>query len=316
MMTNDPAKVSVSMTVYNQENYIAEAIEGVLMQKTSFPIELVIADDCSTDGTQRICEEYAERFPGVVRYRRRASNLGMMPNFRKTLMECDGKYVALCEGDDYWIDENKLQTQFDFMETHDDYALVSHNHYQLAGAEMIESYAHIRDEFRTLTTADYLLDPHFQTASYFIRRSALPEEFPDWFADVLAGDHFLVLYLSLRGKIGYFNKRMSVFRTFAASMTGTKGPLRIKENFVHHLRLFDRDTGGAFAAPIERVIRRWELVYKVYEPLGYFAKLGYFVRNLSFYASNFDRVGGLKLAAKYLLSLNAFERLKRAVTTS
>jgi hypothetical protein len=107
---------------------------------------------------------------------------------------------------------------------------------------------------------------------------------------------------------------MSVFRTFASSVTGTQGPLRIKENFVHHLKLFDRDTNGAFAKAIGRVIGRWELVYKVYEPVGYFAKLGYLFRNLSFYAANFERVGGIKLAAKYLLSIGAFERLKRTLS--
>ena len=314
VMDNEQPKVSVSMTVYNQERFIAEAIEGVLKQKTSFPIELNIADDCSSDGTSRICEDYAANFPDIVTYRRRPVNLGMMPNFYKSLMECDGKYIALCEGDDYWIDENKLQIQFDFLETHEDYSLACHNHFQLAGDKLIESYSDIEEDFRTLTTEDYLLDPHFQTASYFIRRSALPSEFPEWYRDVLAGDHFLVLFLSLKGKIAYFNSRMSVFRTFASSVTGTQGPLRIKENFVHHLKLFDKETTGSFSEAIGRVIGRWELVYKVYEPVGYFAKLGYLFRNLSFYAANFERVGGIKLAAKYLLSIGAFERLKRTLS--
>ena len=315
-MADKQQKVSVAMTVYNQERFVADAIDGVLKQKTSFPIELNIGDDCSTDGTQHICEEYAAKHPAIISYRRRATNLGMMPNFHRTLAECDGKYIAICEGDDYWIDENKLQTQFDFLESHDDYSMASHNHYQLAGDRLIESYSQIKGDFRTLATEDYLLDPHFQTASYFIRRSAMPDSFPDWYKDVLAGDHFLVLFLSLKGKIGYFNKRMSVFRTFASSVTGTSGPLRIKENFVHHLKLFDRDTGGRYTQAIERVIHRWELVYKVYEPVGYLAKLGFFLRNLPFYAANFDRVGGIKLTAKYLLSLNAFEKVKRSVTTT
>ena len=314
-MTSIQEKVSVAMTVYNQEKYVAEAIEGVLKQKTSFKLELNIGDDCSTDGTGPICERYEAKYPSIVRYRRRPSNLGMMPNFHQTLAECDGKYIAICEGDDYWIDENKLQTQFDFLESHEDYSLACHNHYQLAGDKMIASYSEIKEDFRTLTTEDYLLDPHFQTASYFIRRSAMPEIFPDWYHNVMAGDHFLVLLLSLAGRIGYFNKRMSVFRVFPASVTGRTGPLRIKENFVHHLRLFDRDTGGKFASAIDRVIHRWELVYKIYEPVGYLKKLSFFFRNLAFYAANYDRVGGIKLAAKYLLSLNAFEKVKRSVTT-
>lgn len=310
-MDAESSKVSVCMTAYNQENFITEAIEGVLAQKTSFPVELNIGDDCSTDKTGEICRDYAAKHPDKIRYRRRDPNLGMMPNFQQTLRECDGKYVAFCEGDDYWIDENKLQIQFDFMESHDDFSISGHNHYQKFGDQLVDCYEYIPDDFRALTTEDYLLDPHFQTASYFVRRSALPASFPAWYDDVLAGDHFLVLLLSLKGKIAYFNKPMSVFRVFDTSMTGVKGPLRIKENFVSHLKIFNEETGHRFAKPIEEVIQKWELVYKVYEPAGYFSKLGFLLRNSSFYAANFGRVGGAKLAAKYLLSVPVFNRIKK-----
>jgi glycosyltransferase involved in cell wall biosynthesis len=299
------------MTAFNQEAMIAEAIEGVLKQKTSFPVELHIGDDCSTDTTGEICRQYAAKYPDTVRYHRRDPNLGMMPNFLATLGECDGKYVAWCEGDDYWIDESKLQTQFDFMEANEDFSLSTHNHFQRLGDRLVESYDYIKEDFKALSTEDYMLDPHFQTASYFFRRSALPERFPDWYHDVLAGDHFLVLFLSLKGKIAFFNKRMSVFRTYDSSVTGTKGPLRIKENFVRHLRMFDRETDHRFRDTVDEVIRKWELVYKVYEPTGYVSKLAFFVRNFGFYASNFQKLGGTKLAAKYLISVSLFNRMKR-----
>ena len=302
------------MTAYNQENFISEAIEGVLMQKTTLPVELHIGDDCSTDRTGEICLDYAKRFPEIVKYHRRDPNLGMMPNFLKTLSECDGDFIALCEGDDHWIDETKLQQQFDFLESHPDYSIVAHNHFQQQGEKAIESYSEIADDFVTLETEDYLLDPHFQTASYFFRRAALPEEFPNWYFDVLAGDHFLVLMLSLKGKIGFINKRMSMFRTYSTSVTGTRGPLRIKENFVEHLDVFDRETEGRFSRAIETVKRRWELGYKVYEPVGYFSKLAYFLRNIPFYLSNYRRVGGPRLAAKYLLGIATFESAKQKLS--
>lgn len=302
------------MTAYNQEDFIAQAIDGVLSQKTTFPVELHIGDDCSTDRTSDICSEYSERFPEYVKHHRRDPNLGMMPNFLRTLNECDGDYIAICEGDDYWIDESKLQQQFDFLESNPDYSMVGHNHFQLQDGKMIEGYPQIADDFRSLETADYILNPHFQTASYFFRRSALPDEFPIWYRNVLAGDHFLVLLLSLKGKIGFINKRMSVFRTYSTSVTGTRGPLRIKENFVEHLDIFDRETDGKFSVPIDTVKRSWDLGYKVYEPVGYFSKLGYFVRNFPFYFSNFGRVGGLKLAAKYILGTSVFNSAKERLS--
>ena len=302
------------MTAYNQEGFIAQAIEGVLAQKTSFRVELNIGDDCSIDRTSEICREYAERFPDRVKHNRREPNLGMMPNFLQTLSECDGDYVAICEGDDYWIDEDKLQQQFDLLESDRGYSLAAHNHFQLQDGKLIEGYLDITEDFRILETRDYILYPHFQTASYFFRRSALPNEFPEWFENVLAGDHFLVLMLSLKGKIGFINKRMSVFRTYSTSVTGTRGPLKIKENFIEHLDVFDSETEGRFSSAIDTVKRRWELGYKVYEPVGYFAKLGYFLTNIPFYLSNFERLGGIKLAAKYILGVSVFNSAKERLS--
>jgi glycosyltransferase involved in cell wall biosynthesis len=115
--------VSVCMLAYNHEKYIREAIDGVLMQKTSFPVQLVIGEDYSKDGTRIICEEYASKNPGIIRLLPSDKNHGMVPNFIRTLKACDGRYVALCEGDDYWIDPYKLQSQVDFMEKKPEYVI-------------------------------------------------------------------------------------------------------------------------------------------------------------------------------------------------
>src|SRR5688500_16210646 len=98
MRSNQPL-VSVCMITYNHEAYIAEAIEGVLMQQTDFPFELVIGDDCSTDRTRQICLEFETKFPGIVRVLPVTANVGMMPNLVRALLNCRGKYIALCEGD-------------------------------------------------------------------------------------------------------------------------------------------------------------------------------------------------------------------------
>ena len=107
--------VSVLMITYNHENFIREAIEGVLMQKTDFPIELIIGEDCSTDGTRKIVMEYASKYPDIIRPLLPDSNLGMMKNFIETMQAATGKYIALCEGDDYWTDPYKLQKQVDIL---------------------------------------------------------------------------------------------------------------------------------------------------------------------------------------------------------
>lgn len=108
--------VSVCMTAYNHAPYIARAIEGVLAQRTTFAVELVLSDDCSTDGTGAICRDYAARCPGRIRLVTGATNVGMRANYRRTIGAYRGRYVALCDGDDWWSDPLKLQRQVDALE--------------------------------------------------------------------------------------------------------------------------------------------------------------------------------------------------------
>ena len=289
------------MIAYNQEDFIGEAIDSILRQKTTFPVEIVIGDDNSKDRTGEICEDYAARFPAQIKYHRRDPNLGMMPNFIKTLGECDGKYIAVCEGDDFWTDDSKLQRQVDFLEAHPEASLCCHNHSVLTNGQIELRNEDITDDVRILETEDYMLNPFFHTSSYFFRRDAQPAPYPDWYRDVLAGDNFLVLMLSMKGKIGYLNRRMSVFRNHGSSVSFTRRRLEIKENFVRHLEIFNRYSERRYEATIQRIIDRWNLVYLVYEPVGYGTKLAYFLKNVPFYLQNFKRVGGIKLMVKYLV---------------
>lgn len=118
--------LSVCMITYNHELYISQAIEGVMMQQTSFLIELIIGEDCSTDNTRKICQEYKAKFPEKIRLLFPVKNSGASANFMNTFQACSGKYIALCEGDDYWIDPCKLQKQVDFLEANTEYSLCSH----------------------------------------------------------------------------------------------------------------------------------------------------------------------------------------------
>ena len=116
--------VSVHMITYNQASSIGQAIEGVLQQKTNFPFELVIGEDYSTDDTRKIAFEYQRKFPQIVRVIASDQNLGLTKNTYRTELACRGKYIAYCEGDDYWHDPGKLQVQADYMEAHPECGLV------------------------------------------------------------------------------------------------------------------------------------------------------------------------------------------------
>ena len=108
--------VSVCMTAYNHAPYIGRAIEGVLSQRTTFAVELVLSDDCSPDGTGAICRDYAARYPDRIRLLTGDVNVGMRANYRRTIEACRGRYVAMCDGDDWWCDPLKLQRQVEALE--------------------------------------------------------------------------------------------------------------------------------------------------------------------------------------------------------
>lgn len=125
--------LSIVTITYNHEPYIRKCIEGVLMQQVNFPIEFIIAEDCSTDGTLTICKEYAEKYPDLIQLITSDNNVGAIANERRAMKAAKGKYIAFCEGDDYWTDPLKLQKQVDFLEDHPEYSVTFHRckHYNV-----------------------------------------------------------------------------------------------------------------------------------------------------------------------------------------
>lgn len=115
-------KLSVFVVTYNQEQYIRQCLESIAMQKVNFDYEVVVGDDCSTDGTVAICDEFADKYPQMHIYHH-PKNIGLLKNWEFVMNKCKGEYIALIEGDDYWIDEYKLQRQVDWLDAHPDYTL-------------------------------------------------------------------------------------------------------------------------------------------------------------------------------------------------
>ena len=125
-ISNNNVIVSIVCITYNHAPFIRKALDGFLMQKTDFPFEIILAEDCSTDGTRAICEEYASMYPDKINYIYRDHNVGYNENEYEAMCAANGQYVAYCEGDDYWTDPLKLQKQIDFLESHSDYSVCWH----------------------------------------------------------------------------------------------------------------------------------------------------------------------------------------------
>lgn len=121
----DQMTVSIFLLTYNQEQFIAQTINSILMQKTNFNFQIVIGEDCSTDGTRSICKTFAEKYSNKIKLLPALEkNIGLIANYMRTIKACEGKYIAICDGDDYWIDENKLQKQVSFLEDNPNYSIV------------------------------------------------------------------------------------------------------------------------------------------------------------------------------------------------
>lgn len=215
-MTN-PLLTIICIT-YNQDQFIAQAIEGFLMQKTSFPIEIIIHDDCSTDGTRNIINEYIEKYPELIKpifQKENQYSLGkrIIPF---VLPHCKGKYIAICEGDDYWTDPNKLQKQVDFLESNPDYVICFHPVNRLVNGELITDTQN-QDQAETTTILELCRNNYIHTASCVFRNN-LFEKLPDTFNKSPAGDYFLHLLNAQYGKIKFLDERMSVYRVHENSL--------------------------------------------------------------------------------------------------
>lgn len=173
MNSNKKIMVSVCMITYNHEAYIREAIEGVLMQKCQCQLELVIGEDCSSDKTRMICEKYAEESPEIIKLLPSEKNLTMVPNFVRTLQACSGKYVAFCEGDDYWTDPLKLQKQVDFLEKNKDAIISFHDFSIVDKYNKHICYGYSQNYKEKLNLKDLIFGYYAKTCTVVFRNDSL-----------------------------------------------------------------------------------------------------------------------------------------------
>lgn len=237
--------VSVWCIAYNHEAYIKDAIEGFLLQKTTFPIEIVIHDDASTDNTANIIRQYEEKFPDRIRGIYQTENqmskqFGQMGG-RKPIMERElqGKYIALCEGDDCWIDCQKLQIQIEYMEAHPECVLTMHSGIWLDCRDTSVRPILVSDVECDLP-ADTLImqyNGHPSTASCVYRREML--EIDDFFLEAGAGDYTMQLYCMTRGKVHYFNRCMSVYRFMATNSHTERCNKEINFRMRHYISMIE-----------------------------------------------------------------------------
>lgn len=227
--------VSVVILTYNHENYIGQTLESVLAQKVNFDFEIILSNDCSTDGTDAVCKQYAKENP-CIRYYYHAQNIGMIANHCWSVKQAKGKYVAYCDGDDFWIDEYKLQRQVDFMENHPECSICYHN--------VLVDNSRTRWPFISLNKTKGSIDIEeivarwaIPTSAVVFRREYIEEEeenvirYPN-------EDYAVEMFMKSKGDCFYDSSIGAVYRKHAASVSAgmNANAIIMQENIIKLLR--------------------------------------------------------------------------------
>ncbi len=238
-------KVSVLITTFNHEGFISQAIDSVLMQEVKFDYEIVIGEDASTDRTQEIVLAHEKKYPGKIRVllhdpigaaRDRALGIGGKSNFMESLRACQGQYLALLDGDDYWTDPHKLQKQTDFLDNHPDFAICFHDVELFYEDKTRKPRNYCPPNQKEISTIADLLGGNFMQTCSVMLRNHLFGELPEWFYSAIIGDWVFHILNAEYGKIGYLNEVMAAYRVHQGGFWTSFDQL---DQYKEQLKIFD-----------------------------------------------------------------------------
>ena len=224
--------VVILMPTYNHEFFIEQAIKGVVSQQANYNYKLIILDDCSTDNTYNVCKHYSIIFPDKIIFKKNETNLGAYKSgekLREFGFSYNAKYMAICEGDDYWTDPLKLQKQVDFLEANEDYSICFHEATVLYedGKEILYNNIGVNKTFNFL---DLVHNNFMATASCVFRVYEHHNPMPVWFKGFAGNDWGLKLLNASKGKIYYMKDCMSVYRVHSGGIWSSQSHEEMYEN--------------------------------------------------------------------------------------
>ncbi len=204
--------VSIVCITYNHENYIRDAIKSFLMQKTNFNFEIIIADDASLDNNQNIIKKYYDKHQNLIVPILRKKNIGMNNNYINAIKKCKGKYIAICEGDDFWTDPLKLEKQVLFMEELDDYSMCFTNSIIIDDNGAIKKTSRVPDQFKKDITQIDILNGFVPPTNTVLYRNKYFKKIIDDFPKITNGDYYVSALMANYGKIGYLDINTAAYR--------------------------------------------------------------------------------------------------------
>lgn len=270
---NSEIMVSICCMTFNHAKYVRDALEGFVNQKTNFKYEVLIHDDASTDGTQDIIKEYEEKYPDIIKPIYQTENqysqrVSIKKNFQ--IPRVKGKYVTLCEGDDYWTDPCKLQKQVDFLESHPDYTLCATACTWMNLRDNIEQNNFIIEKDMDIPVEDIILEKKgriFPTVSIMVRQE-IYTVVPEWFSAFSVGDIPLFINAGIIGKIRMLADNTCVYRWFASgswtvSMESNDYRVNFKKRFITAFETLNKATNYKYDETIKKRIAHEEFTLAI-----------------------------------------------------
>ena len=213
---NEAVKVSIKCAVYNHNGYIRECLQSFVMQKTNFKFEVIVHDDASTDGSADIIREFADKYPDIIKpifqdQNKYSTGISVLRSYIEP--NCIGEYHALCEGDDRWISEDKLQKQVDYLDANPDCYCVVHSsveHNCLNGEDIVLSRSDIDRDFSLKEIVDGG-GGLFSTNSIMIRKEVASFKMPSVYIAKTFGDYQIPIYSAILGRVHYMTDCMSLY---------------------------------------------------------------------------------------------------------
>lgn len=252
-------KVSVLMICYNQEAYIADAVNSVLMQEVNFEYEIVIGEDCSIDQTRQILLELKNKHPDKIKLILHEKNVGMHANFEGVFDTCTGEYIAVLEGDDYWTAKDKLQRQVDIMERSPELSECFHKVTTVYQDQIKEKHEFPEGITKNVFVLEDIISAFFiPTLSILFRKSAihkLPAIFfqmtnPDWLLHVLCAEN---------GNVGFIDDVLGVYRVHNGGVWSGAGRLKVLEKTILSAHLINAHLNFQFNRILKKRIAGWHL---------------------------------------------------------
>ncbi|HEV2417578.1 MAG TPA: glycosyltransferase [Terriglobia bacterium] len=251
-------KLSVMIITYNHERFIGQALESVLAQRVNFDYEIVIGEDCSTDATRDIVMDFHRRYPDRIVALLRSHNVGGKENFLDTLARCRGQYVALLDGDDYWISGDKLQKQVDFLDAHRGHAICCSRAQVLD--ERGSGYASFLP-FPPVPAGSYtlndLLRGNFVVPSTTVYRRDAIGSLPKWFRTLVQGDWALFALIARQGKIVLMDEALAMYRMHWGGIWSARPLADQLTESIRALKALDEHLEFQHTSTIRRTIARY-----------------------------------------------------------